>query len=65
MADLEELEMPVRSKYLLLDDETYELLASRTDIQPVGALPIGQLCYNLDSGRHVKPNKMTENNCKT
>lgn len=41
---------PLHSKYLLIDQEAYELLAKRAHIELLAPLSIGDLYYNRDSG---------------
>lgn len=53
--DSETFTRPVKSKYLLLDTETYELLDDRTDMKAVASWSIGDLYYNLDSGCNINP----------
>jgi hypothetical protein len=55
ISDIQTLQMPLRSKFLLLDPEAYEGLAGRANIQLLETLPIGDLYYNPDSGCEFKP----------
>ena len=48
--DLDDLPVPIHSKYLLLDQEAYEALPEHANIKLEAHLPIGDLYYNLDSG---------------
>ncbi|MEP7289254.1 MAG: hypothetical protein ABI947_26175 [Chloroflexota bacterium] len=46
----EGLVLPPRSKYLLLTDEAYQLIADKLHVQPLLSTNVGTLYYNLDSG---------------
>lgn len=46
---------PLKSKYLLFDQDTYELLADHLNIQLLESSSIGDLYYNLDSGCEFIP----------
>lgn len=52
--DLETLKTPLKSKYLLLDTETYQALEDRLNTQLLDSYYIGDLYYNLDSGCELK-----------
>jgi hypothetical protein len=55
ISDIQTLQMPLRSKFLLLDPEAYQGLAGRANIQLLETLPIGDLYYNLESGCEFNP----------
>ncbi|MBN2118148.1 MAG: hypothetical protein JW730_16355 [Anaerolineales bacterium] len=44
------IQTPVKSKYLLFDRDTYELLADQLNVKLLESSSIGDLYYNLDSG---------------
>jgi hypothetical protein len=44
------IKTPVKSKYLLFDQDTYERFADRLNVKLLGSTSIGNLYYNLDSG---------------
>ncbi len=44
------IKTPIKSKYLLLDQGTYDLLADQLNVKLLGSASIGDLYYNLDSG---------------
>lgn len=48
--DADSIKMPLKSKYLLFDPDTYEALSDRLNIRLLESLSIGDLYYNLDSG---------------
>lgn len=52
--DMDTFQTPVKSKYLLLDQETHEELASRLNATLLTSLSIGDLYYNRDSGCELK-----------
>lgn len=53
--EAEDLRVPLYSKYLLIDQESYETLAERVDLRLLAPLSIGDLYYNPDSGCEFKP----------
>lgn len=48
--DIDNIEMPLKSKYLLFDEETYTILEDRLDAKLLTSLSIGNLYYNQSSG---------------
>ena len=48
------IEFPLKSKYLLLDQESSEYIRKRIDVEKMVSLPIGDLFYNLESGCDTK-----------
>ena len=55
ISDIQTLQMPLRSKFLLLDPDAYQVLAERANIERLQSLSIGDLYYNLDSGCELNP----------
>lgn len=50
IADDATIETPLKSKYLLFDRDTYELLADRLNVKLLESSSFGDLYHNLDSG---------------
>jgi hypothetical protein len=48
--DIDTLQTPLKSKYLLLDQNTYDALGGRLHAMKLSSLSIGDLYYNRDSG---------------
>jgi hypothetical protein len=53
--DIDHIPTPLKSKYLLFDEETYTILDDRLDAKLLTPLSIGNLYYNQDSGCTLKP----------
>jgi hypothetical protein len=61
--EADEMPVPPRSRYLLLDDSAFTHFRRPLHVQPLATLPYGTLCLNLESGcdpRSLSVNRSTE-----
>ena len=47
-------EYPLKSKYLLFDQDFYQTIRDKLHVELLASLPVGDLYYNLDSGCRIK-----------
>ena len=48
------IEFPLKSKYLLLDQVSYEYVRNKSEVKKLASLPIGELFYNIESGCDIE-----------